>query len=93
MIASQDVLAAAGLPADGDYEAKGGCVSRPWVGDSFVVRAGAPSAASAYERDAGVVALLNGTDVPHARHVAHSSSADGAWSVSARLPGRTPHEA
>lgn len=93
MIALQDVLAAAGLPTDGHYEAKGGWVSRAWVGDSFVVRAGAPSAASAYEHEAGVVTVLDGTDVPHARHVAHGSSADGAWSVSSRLPGRTLHEA
>lgn len=93
MIALQDVLAAAGLPTDGDYEATGGWVSRAWVGDAFVVRAGASSAASAYEHEARVVALLDGTDVPHARHVAYGSSADGAWSVSSRLPGRTLHEA
>lgn len=87
------VLAAAGLPADGHYEAKGGWVSRAWVGDSYVVRTGAPSAASAYEHEASVVALLAGTDVPHARHIAHGTSAEGAWSVSSRLPGRTLHDA
>lgn len=93
MIALQDVLAAAGLPTEDHYEAKGGWVSRAWVGDSFVVRAGAPSAASAYEHEARVVALLDGTDVPHARHVAHGTSDEGAWYVSSRLPGRTLHEA
>jgi aminoglycoside phosphotransferase (APT) family kinase protein len=39
------------------------------------------------------VALLAGTDVPHARHIAHGTSAEGAWYVSSRLPGRTLHDA
>ena len=93
VISLDGVLAAAGLPADGHYEAKGGWVSRAWVGDSYVVRTGAPSAAGAYEHEASVVALLAGTDVPHAGHIAHGTSAEGAWSVSSRLPGRTLHDA
>lgn len=87
------VLAAAGLPADGHYEAKGGWVSRAWVGTSYVVRTGALSAAGAYEHEASVVAMLAGTDVPHARHIAHGTTAEGAWYVSSRLPGRTLHDA
>ncbi len=87
------VLAAAGLPTDGHYEAKGGWVSRAWVGSSYVVRTGPLSAAGAYEHEASVVALLEGTEVPHARHIAHGTSADGAWYVSSRLPGRTLHDA
>lgn len=87
------MLAAAGLPTDGHYEAKGGWVSRAWVGTSYVVRTGALSAAGAYEHEASVVALLEGTEVPHARHIAHGTTAEGAWYVSARLPGRTLHDA
>ncbi|ROP61488.1 phosphotransferase family protein [Curtobacterium sp. PhB115] len=86
------VLAAAGLPTDGRYEAKGGWVSRAWVGTSYVVRVGDAAAAHAYEHEASVVASLAGTDVPHARHIAHGTSAEGAWYVSARLPGRTLHD-
>lgn len=93
MISLDGVLAAAGLPADGHYEAKGGWVSRAWVGDDFVVRMGDASASSAYEHEASVVALLEGTEVPHARHIAHGTSAEGAWYVSSRLPGRTLHDA
>jgi aminoglycoside phosphotransferase (APT) family kinase protein len=87
------ILTAAGLPTDGHYEVKGGWVSRAWVGDSYVVRVGDQAAGSAYEHEAAVVSLLAGTDVPHARHIAHGTSVDGAWSVSARLPGRTLHDA
>jgi aminoglycoside phosphotransferase (APT) family kinase protein len=86
------VLAAAGLPTDGHYEAKGGWVSRAWVGSSYVVRVGGPAAAHAYEHEASVVALLAGTDVPHARHIAHGTTAEGAWYVSSRLPGKTLHD-
>lgn len=93
MITLDDVLAAAGLPTDGHYEAKGGWVSRAWVGSSYVVRTGPLLAAGAYEHEASVVALLEGTDVPHARHIAHGTTADGAWYVSSRLPGRTLHDA
>lgn len=93
MISLDGVLAAAGLPADGHYEAKGGWVSRAWVGTSYVVRTGALSAAGAYEHEASVVALLEGTEVPHARHIAHGTTAEGAWYVSSRLPGRTLHDA
>lgn len=93
MISLDGVLAAAGLPTDGHYEAKGGWVSRAWVGSSYVVRVGDAAAAGAYEHEASVVALLDGTDVPHARHIAHGTSAEGAWYVSSRLPGRTLHDA
>lgn len=93
VISLEEVLAAAGLPTDGHYEAKGGWVSRAWVGSSYVVRVGDAAAAHAYEHEASVVALLAGTDVPHARHIAHGTSAEGAWYVSARLPGRTLHDA
>lgn len=93
MISLDGVLAAAGLPTDGHYEAKGGWVSRAWVGTSYVVRTGPLVAAGAYEHEASVVALLEGTDVPHARHIAHGTSAEGAWYVSSRLPGRTLHDA
>jgi aminoglycoside phosphotransferase (APT) family kinase protein len=89
----EEVLAAAGLPTDGHYEAKGGWVSRAWVGTSYVVRVGDAAAAHAYEHEASVVALLAGTDVPHARHIAHGTSAEGSWYVSSRLPGLTLHDA
>lgn len=93
MISLDGVLAAAGLPTDGRYEAKSGWVSRAWVGGDFVVRTGPLAAAGAYEHEASAVAMLDGTDVPHARHIAHGSSAEGAWYVSSRLPGRTLHDA
>jgi len=88
-----EVLAAAGLPTTGHYEAKGGWVSRAWVGSEYVVRLGGPQARSAYEHEASVVALLSGSDVPHAPHIAHSSGPGEAWSVSGRLAGRTLHDA
>ena len=92
MISLEEVLAAAGLPTDGHYEAKGGWVSRAWVGSTYVVRVGDDAAAHAYEHEAHVVASLAGTDVPHARHIANGTSAEGAWYVSSRLPGRTLHD-
>lgn len=87
------ILGVAGLPTTGRFVSKGGWVSRAWVGDEYVVRIGGPAARDAYEHEASVVARLDGTDVPHARHIAHGDGADGAWYVSARLPGRTLHEA
>jgi hygromycin-B 7''-O-kinase len=89
------VLASAGLSTTGHYEAKGGWVSRAWVGSEYVVRLGGPQARGAYEHEASVVELLSGSDVPHAPHIAHSSwpAGAGAWSVSGRLAGRTLHDA
>ena len=84
------ILTAAGLPTTGDFVAKGGWVSRAWIGDAHVVRLGG---GSAYDHEAAVVALLEGSDVQHARHLGHGDGPDGSWSVSSRLPGRTLHDA
>jgi hygromycin-B 7''-O-kinase len=85
-------LTAAGLPADGHFVSKAGWTSRAWVGDEYVVRLSNDRARDAYVHEARVVALLAGSDVPHARHVAHGAGPDGSWYVSERLPGRTLHD-
>jgi hygromycin-B 7''-O-kinase len=86
-------LAAAGLPATGRFRRSAGWVSLAWVGDEHVVRVSDGHIRGAYEHEAAVVGLLDGTDVPHARHVAHGTGPDGPWYVSERLPGRTLHDA
>lgn len=85
-------LAAAGLPVTGRFLAKASWVSRAWIGDEYVVRLGDGRFPGAYRHDAAVVALLAGSGVPHARHLAHGDGPDGPWSVTERLPGRTLHE-
>lgn len=85
-------LSAAGLPVTGHFVPKAGWTSRAWVGDEYVVRLSNGEARDAYGHEADVVALLAGSDVPHARHVAHGAGPDGSWYVSERLPGRTLHE-
>lgn len=86
-------LAAAGLPTAGRFRRKAGWVSRAWIGDEHVVRLITDERhRGAYDHEAAVVGLLAGTDVPHARPVAHGDGPDGPWSVSERLPGRTLHE-
>jgi aminoglycoside phosphotransferase (APT) family kinase protein len=87
------ILSAAGLSASGRFVAKGGWVSRAWVGEDVVVRLSSGLIEGAYEHEARVVAMLAGSGVPHARHIAHGGGPDGAWSVSERLPGTTLHEA
>ncbi|GLZ78833.1 hypothetical protein Afil01_36400 [Actinorhabdospora filicis] len=85
-------LASAGLPATGRYLPKGSWVSRAWVGDEYVVRLSNGQFPDAYRHDAAVVGLLTGSEVPHARHLAHGDGPDGPWSVTRRLPGRSLHE-
>lgn len=87
-------LASAGLPATGRFRPKAGWVSRVWVGDDFVVRLNVDERfRDAYRHEAAVVDLLAGSEVPHARLLAHGDGPDGPWSVCERLPGRTLHEA
>jgi hygromycin-B 7''-O-kinase len=87
-------LAAAGLPAIGRFLPKAGWVSRAWVGDQYVVRLNNDERfRDAYRHEATVVNLLTGSEVPHARHLAHGDGPDGPWYISARLPGRTLYEA
>src|SRR4051812_45755607 len=86
-------LAAAGLPATGRFSRKAGWVSRVWVGDEYVVRLSNGQFRDAYRHEAAVVDLLAGSEVPHARHVAHGDGPDGPWYVSERLPGRTLYDA
>ena len=86
-------LAAADLPATGRFRSKAGWVSRAWVGDEYVVRLNPHEEfRDAYRHEAAVSDLLAGSEVPHARHVAHGDGPDGSWYVSERLPGRTLHE-
>ncbi|MFC0009323.1 phosphotransferase family protein [Devosia nitrariae] len=81
-------LAAAGLPATGRFRPKSGWVSRAWVGDEYVVRLNTNEQfRDAYRHEARVVNLLTGSEVPHARHIAHGDGPDGPWYVSERLPG------
>jgi hygromycin-B 7''-O-kinase len=88
------ILAAADLPATGRFVPKAGWVSRAWVGDEYVVRLNNDGRfRDAYRHEAAVVNLLAGSEVPHARHVAHGDGPDGPWYVSERLPGRTLYEA
>ena len=86
-------LAAAGLPARGRFHSKAGWVSRVWVGDEHVVRLSNGQFRDAYRHEAAVVNLLAGSEVPHARYLAHGDGPDGPWYVSERLPGRTLSEA
>jgi hygromycin-B 7''-O-kinase len=86
-------LAAAGLPATGRFLRKAGWVSRVWVGDEYVVRLSNGKFRDAYRHEATVVNLLAGSEVPHARHLAHGDDPDGSWSVTERLPGGTLYEA
>src|SRR5215207_9493084 len=85
-------LAAAGLPATGRFLPKAGWVSRVWVGDDYVVRLSNGQFRDAYRHEATVVNLLAGSEVPHARHLAHGDGPDGPWYISERLPGRTLYE-
>ncbi|WP_219818412.1 phosphotransferase family protein [Clavibacter michiganensis] len=86
-------LAAAGMAATGRFVSKGGWASRAWVGEEYVIRLSNGQARDAYGHEAAVVALLEGSDVPYARHLAHGVGPDGAWYISERLPGRTLHDA
>lgn len=86
-------LTAAGLPARGRFRSQGGWVSRAWVGEDHVVRLSDGRFRDAYPHEAAVVGLLEGTEVPHAPHIAHGDGPDGPWYVSERLPGRTLHAA
>lgn len=86
-------LAAAGLPSTGHFHAKAGWVSRAWVGDDYVVRVSNGQFRDAFRHEATVVGLLAGSQVPHARHIAHGDGPDGPWYVSERLPGKTLYEA
>ncbi len=87
-------LEAAGLPAAGRFVPKAGWVSRVWVGDQYVVRLNTDARfRDAYRHEAMVVDLLAGSEVPHARHLAHGDGPDGPWYVSERLPGRTLYDA
>src|SRR5262245_40055436 len=86
-------LAAAGLPATDRFRAKSGWVSRVWVGDEYVVRLNTDERfRDAYRHEARVVNLLAGSEVPHARHIAHGDGPDGPWYISERLLGRTLYE-
>ncbi|SHG21923.1 Predicted kinase, aminoglycoside phosphotransferase (APT) family [Kaistia soli DSM 19436] len=87
-------LAAAGLPATGRYVQTSGWVSRVWVGNEYVVRLNTDTRFSgAYRHEAAVVSLLAGSEVPHARHIAHGEGPDGPWYISERLPGRSLSDA
>jgi hygromycin-B 7''-O-kinase len=86
-------LAAAGLPATGRFSRRAGWVSRVYVRDEYVVRLSNGRFRDAYRHEAAVVGLLAGSEVPHARHVAHGEGPDGPWYVSERLPGQTLYEA
>ncbi|SDE53213.1 phosphotransferase [Glycomyces harbinensis] len=87
-------LTAAGLPPTGRFTPKGGWVSRVWVGDQYVVRLNNDGRfRDAYRHEATVVKLLAGSEVPHARILAHGDGPDGPWYVSERLPGRTLYDA
>lgn len=92
--ALRKILETAGLPTTGRYRATAGWVSRAWVGEDHVVRLNTNDRfRDAYRHEARVVALLAGSEVPHARHIAHGDGPDGPWYVSERLPGRSLHEA
>jgi aminoglycoside phosphotransferase (APT) family kinase protein len=85
-------LVAAGLPATGRFLPKAGWVSRAWVGDEYVVRLSNGQFRDAFCHEATVVNLLAGSEVPHARHLAHGDGPDGPWYISERLPGRSMYE-
>src|SRR3990170_2109590 len=86
-------LADAGLPATGRFLPKAGWVSRAWVGDDYVVRLSNGKYRDAFRHEATVANLLAGSEVPHARHLAHGEGPDGPWYISERLPGLTLYEA
>lgn len=87
-------LADAGLPATDRFHLKSGWVSQAWVGDEYVVRLNADEQhRDAYRHEARVLDLLAGSEVPHARRIAHGEGPDGAWYISERLPGQTLHDA
>ena len=86
-------LAAAGLPAAERFRRRAGWVSRVWVGDAHVVRLSDRRFRDAYRHEAAVVGRLAGSEVPHARHLAHGDGPDGPWYVAERLPGRTLSDA
>nr|WP_269328901.1 aminoglycoside phosphotransferase family protein [Kineosporia babensis] len=82
------------MQAAGRFQLKAGWVSRAWVGDEYVVRLNTdPRHREAYRHEATVVGLLAGSEVPHARLIAHGDGPDGTWYISERLPGRTLHDA
>jgi hygromycin-B 7''-O-kinase len=85
-------LAAVGLPATGRFFPKAGWVSRVWVGDEYVVRLSNGQFRDSFHHEATVVNLLAGSEVPHARHLAHGDGPDGPWCVYERVPGRTIYE-
>ncbi|WP_198683994.1 phosphotransferase family protein [Brachybacterium sp. YJGR34] len=87
------ILAATGLPVRGRFRRTAGWTSRAWLGEDCVVRLSTGPAHGAYAHEAVVAGLLAGSDVPHARRIAHGEGPDGAWYVSERLPGRTLHDA
>ncbi len=88
------ILADAGLPTTGRYQLRAGWVSRAWIGDEHVVRLTNDARfRDAYGHEAEVVVLLEGSEVPHARHIAHGEGPDGPWYIAERLPGRTLHDA
>ena len=65
-----------------------------WVGDEYVVRLNHNGQfRDAYGHEATVVNLLTGSEVPHARILAHGDGPDGPWYASERLSGRTLYEA
>ncbi len=86
-------LVAAGLPTSGLFATGAGWVSRVWVGDEHVVRTSEGRFRDAYRYEAQVLGLLAGSEVPHARVLAHGEGPDGPWCVSERLPGQTLHAA
>lgn len=86
-------LVAAGLPATGRFLPKAGWTSRAWVGDEYVVRLSNGQFRDAFRHEATVASLLAGSDVPHARHLAHGDGPNGPWYISERLPGRTLYDA
>jgi hygromycin-B 7''-O-kinase len=63
-----------------------------WIGDDYVVRLTNGQFRDAYRHEAEVVELLAGSEVPHARRLAHGEGPDGHWYISERLPGRTLYE-
>ena len=77
----------------GRFLPRAGWVSRAWVGDDYVVRLSNGHFRDAFRHEATVVTLLAGSEVPHARRIAHGDGPDGPWYVSERLPGRTLYEA